>query len=145
MGREESESVVRAFYDALARRDLEAIQPLIAPGFVNHAARDAVGPEAFAQLGLLIDETFGADAERTIEDLFAGEDRVCVRERMRGHHRASSLPLFDGIPPTGVPIEWTFIHIWRVAGGRIVEHWAERNDLALRRTVEAAAGSRPAV
>jgi ketosteroid isomerase-like protein len=139
MSRSETEAVVRAFYDALGRRDLDAIAPLIAADFVNHAAGDTVGPEAFARLGEVIDDTFGADAVRTVEDFFAGEDRVCVRERMRGHHRASGLPLFAGLPPTGIPIEWTFIHIWRVADGQIVEHWAERNDLALRGAVAAAA------
>ena len=26
---------------------------------------------------------------------------------------------------------WTFIHIWRVADGMLVEHWACRDDLGL--------------
>jgi predicted ester cyclase len=141
MSREESEAVVRAFYDAVTRRDRRAVSALIAADFVNHAARDTVGPEALTQLASVIDETFGTDAVRVVEDLFAGDDRVCVRERMRGHHRGSSLPVVEGLPVTGVPIEWTFIHIWRVADGKIVEHWAERNDLGLRRTVEAAAAA----
>lgn len=26
---------------------------------------------------------------------------------------------------------WTFIHIWRVVDGQIVEHWACRDDMTL--------------
>jgi predicted ester cyclase len=35
------------------------------------------------------------------------------------------------VRPSGRPIAWTFIHIWRVAGGMIVEHWACRDDMGL--------------
>jgi len=30
-----------------------------------------------------------------------------------------------GIPPTSKPIAWTEIHIYRIAEGKIVEHWVE--------------------
>jgi len=30
-----------------------------------------------------------------------------------------------------LPTAWTFIHIWRVADGIIVEHWACRDDMGL--------------
>jgi lactoylglutathione lyase len=32
---------------------------------------------------------------------------------------------------TGKAAAWRFIHIWRVADGTIVEHWACRDDMAL--------------
>jgi predicted ester cyclase len=41
------------------------------------------------------------------------------------------MPLLAGEPVSGRPAAWTFIHIWRVAGGVIVEHWACRDDMAL--------------
>jgi predicted SnoaL-like aldol condensation-catalyzing enzyme len=28
-------------------------------------------------------------------------------------------------------VTWTFIHIWRVVDGKIVEHWACRDDLGV--------------
>jgi predicted ester cyclase len=34
------------------------------------------------------------------------------------------MPLLAGLPPTGAEIAWDFIHLWRVADGQIVEHWA---------------------
>ena len=30
-----------------------------------------------------------------------------------------------------VDLGWTFIHIWRVADGMLVEHWACRDDMGL--------------
>jgi predicted ester cyclase len=41
------------------------------------------------------------------------------------------MPLLADSPVSGRPMAWTFIHIWRVAGGMIVEHWACRDDMGL--------------
>ena len=41
------------------------------------------------------------------------------------------MPLLAGTPASGRPAAWTFIHIWRVADGMIVEHWACRDDMGL--------------
>jgi len=41
------------------------------------------------------------------------------------------MPLLADAVPAGRPLTWTFIHIWRVADGMIVEHWACRDDMGL--------------
>jgi predicted ester cyclase len=41
------------------------------------------------------------------------------------------MPLLVRVPPSGRPVAWRFIHIWRVADGLIVEHWACRDDMGL--------------
>ena len=41
------------------------------------------------------------------------------------------MPLLKGAPVTGRTAAWTFIHIWRVADGMLVEHWACRDDMGL--------------
>ena len=33
--------------------------------------------------------------------------------------------------PVTVEEHWRFIHVWRVGGGVIVDHWACRDDMAL--------------
>jgi predicted SnoaL-like aldol condensation-catalyzing enzyme len=35
------------------------------------------------------------------------------------------------VHPSGRSAVWTFIHVWRVADGMIVEHWARRDDMGL--------------
>jgi lactoylglutathione lyase len=41
------------------------------------------------------------------------------------------MPLLAALPPTGSAVAWDFIHIWRVADGSLVEHWACRDDVGL--------------
>ena len=40
------------------------------------------------------------------------------------------MPLLAGVAVSTRPVAWTFVHIWRVADGMIVEHWACRDDMA---------------
>jgi predicted ester cyclase len=56
---------------------------------------------------------------------------------MRGRHRASTMPLLVGTDATGTDVSWTYIHIWRVVDGLVVEHWACRDDIGLLRQVGA--------
>jgi lactoylglutathione lyase len=41
------------------------------------------------------------------------------------------MPLLADVTPAGRPVTWTFIHIWRVADGMVVEQWACRDDLGV--------------
>jgi predicted SnoaL-like aldol condensation-catalyzing enzyme len=41
------------------------------------------------------------------------------------------MPLLADTPVSRRATAWTFIHIWRVVDGMIVEHWACRDDLGL--------------
>ena len=47
------------------------------------------------------------------------------------------------MPPTGRSFEADQIHIYRVAGGKIVEHAASRNDLLLLNQLGLVAGTEP--
>jgi len=50
------------------------------------------------------------------------------------------LPIFAAIKPEGRPVEWEFIHIFRLRGGKIVKHWAQRNDLEVRQQLQGPQG-----
>jgi lactoylglutathione lyase len=68
----------------------------------------------------------------TIEDIMADGDKVVVRATLNSTHRGSALPMFAGIEPKGRPVEWQFIHIYRMRDGKIAKHWAQTKDLAVR-------------
>jgi hypothetical protein len=53
----------------------------------------------------------------TIDDLVAEGDYVVERMTLRGMH----LGEFMGVAPTGKPVSWTAIAIYRLEEGRIVE------------------------
>jgi lactoylglutathione lyase len=52
------------------------------------------------------------------------------------------MPLLSGVPASGRPAAWRFIHIWRVADGMVVEHWACRDDMGLVEQLRPGRGTR---
>jgi predicted ester cyclase len=64
------------------------------------------------------------DLSITIKDVMAEGDRVAARVTMRGTH----LGEFQGIAPTGKRVEVKAIDIFRISGGKIVEHWGHADD-----------------
>ncbi len=71
------------------------------------------------------------DAKATVEELLADGDKVVARVSIRGTHQGA----FRGIAPTGKPIALLGINIFRIANGKIVEHWAVRDDLSFLQQV----------
>jgi predicted ester cyclase len=63
----------------------------------------------------------------TIEDLVAEGDTVVVRDTTRATHRGA----FAGIPPTGKEVRVARIALFRLADGRIAEHWGQVDMLGL--------------
>jgi predicted ester cyclase len=68
------------------------------------------------------------DFRITIEDLVAEADKVAVRRTYEGTHRGG--PLL-GIPATGKRLQFGGISIFRLANGRIAEHWEQLDRLTL--------------
>jgi predicted ester cyclase len=68
------------------------------------------------------------DFRVTIEDLVAEGEKVAVRRTYEGTHRGG--PLL-GIPATGKRSQFGGISIFRLANGRIAEHWEQLDRLAL--------------
>lgn len=67
------------------------------------------------------------DLHRAVEDLIAEGDRVVARQTMRGTHRGE----YMGIPPTRRHVTFTATGIYRIADGRVVESWINRDDLSI--------------
>jgi predicted ester cyclase len=61
------------------------------------------------------------------EDLVAQDDRVAVRARFQGTHAGDLM----GIAPTGKSVDVPFIIIYRMADGKITEHWMSIDQLDL--------------
>ena len=109
--------------------DDTVLDDLVAAEFVNHAA-GAQGREGLRQILQTIDRDLGP-VRFEQHHLVADGDVVVQHVSVHGIHRGSTMPLLVDIPVTGKAATWRFIHIWRVAGGMMVEHWACRDDMAL--------------
>jgi lactoylglutathione lyase len=127
--------VILALFGRLADGDETVIDELIAEDMVNHAAGPQ-GREGWKRIVALITNDLGPTAVENHAFVTEG-DLVTQHMTMRGTHLASTMPLLVGVPVSHRPVEWTYIHIWRVVDGVVVEHWACRDDVGLLRQVGA--------
>lgn len=61
------------------------------------------------------------------EEMIAEGDLVSLRGRVRGTH----LGEFHGMPPTGKPVDFALFLTYRIAGGKIVDHWMLMDSLTM--------------
>jgi len=123
----------RGVVEELFRRqkagDDRVLDDLVATDMVNHAA----GPQGRDGLRAIL-RTIEVDLGPTgLEQhhLIGEGDLVVQHVTLHGTHRASTMPLLVDVPVSGRSAAWTFIHIWRVVDGMLVEHWACRDDMGL--------------
>jgi len=124
----------KAVVEELFRRqqagpDDDALDDLVAENMINHAA----GPQGRAGLRAILENIDRDLGPVTAEQhhLVADGDLVAQHLTLHGTHRASTMPLLAGTPVSARPVAWTFMHVWRVVDGMIVEHWACRDDMGL--------------
>jgi predicted ester cyclase len=107
---------------------LAAVEEIISPDFVDHALPQGFPPGVEGlKLQIKVFYTAFPDIHAKVDDVLAEGDKVVVRWSGGGTSRGE----FFGIPPTGRSGTTTGIHIMRVAGGKIVEHWSNSDDLGL--------------
>ncbi len=119
----------RALEEIYAKGALERADELVHPGFVDHEPahpEQPTGPESVKQTVRRLHSAFG-ELRFAVEDEIAEGDRVVQRVTMSGRHTG---PLM-GREPTGRPFAVRHVYIWRIADGKLVEHWGSRDDLGL--------------
>lgn len=67
------------------------------------------------------------------EEILAEGDLVSVRGRVRGVHRGP----FMGIPPTEKSVDFSIFITYRIADGKIVEHWMLTDNMTMMQQIEA--------
>ena len=135
MSIEDNKRVVANFVEVCQNQhDLAAAHEIFHPDMVNHYAPEGrpiapaagVASEFQAFYGMLL-RAF-PDATMEINEQLGERDLVATRKTLRGTHRGE----LWGLPPTGNRVEWEFIDIFRVRGGKLVEHWTHMDFEALR-------------
>ncbi|CCH89291.1 Glyoxalase/bleomycin resistance protein/dioxygenase [Modestobacter italicus] len=124
-----AKDVVAELFRRQKAGDDTVLDDLVAPDMINHAA----GPQGREGLRTIL-RTIEVDLGPTgLEQhhLIGEGDLVVQHVTLHGTHRASTMPLLADVPVSGRPAVWTFIHIWRVVDGMLVEHWACRDDMGL--------------
>ena len=129
MSTEENKTIARRLYEEVWNTgDLDKAGEFIAPDFVDHAAPPGfpTGLEGAKQMFGMYRSAF-PDLRVSAEDLIGEGDRVVARWTSRGTHQGALM----GIPPTGKEVVATGIDIFRISGGKIVEHWANFDQLGM--------------
>ena len=118
---------VLAFHRAAELRDGSAFG-LVAEDLVQHAAGPQ-GREGLRQTLATLEHDLDTRQRRSIT---SSPRTISSRSTSRCTGRiGSTMPLLAGTAATGSAVAWDFIHIWRVADGLVVEHWACRDDVGL--------------
>jgi len=125
--------LARRLIAAYAAGDESELEALVDRAYRDHAPnRIAVGPDGVRESLSWLRSTF-ADREIEVEDIIAAQDRVVARVRFSATHVGE----IEGIAATGRRVETEHVHIWRVAGHRLAEHWMVRDDLTALRQLGA--------
>ena len=130
MSAEENKALVRRYFETIDRGDYDALDQFVAVDYVDHNPPPlpglASGLDGVKQECRYFRQAH-PDGRHSIDDQVAEGDKVVTRVTARGTHTGELL----GIPATGRELMTTGIAIHRVAGGKLVEHWAESNLLGL--------------
>jgi steroid delta-isomerase-like uncharacterized protein len=119
--------------------NVRVIDELVAAEALNHdpalpaQLRDVRGPEALKRVVAMYRAAF-PDLRMTVDDVIVADDKVVLRWHSEGTHRGE----LAGLAPTGARGSVTGISIDRWKDGKIVEAWAEWDNMGLARQLGAA-------
>jgi steroid delta-isomerase-like uncharacterized protein len=128
------ELYLRLADEVLSKKNLAVVDELIASDFTEHVGGQPkrVGVEGFKAARIRRNAAF-PDWTVTVDDIIAEGDKVVARATGRGTH----LGEYMGIPPTGKTVKVSWIAIYRVANGKLAEHWQHIDELGLRQQLGA--------
>ena len=121
-----NKAVVTRYFDELAQQNLDVLDEVIAPGYIEHFGSTETVYDDMETLKASWTDTFAmmGPFDLQIEDMIAEGDRVVTR---------FTILLMDG------EVEIAGIHIARLEDGRIVETWENADQLTLMTAMGAVA------
>lgn len=113
---------------AINERDYEVFNEIMAAEFTDHHPDLGEGinsrEEYVAELKYFIE---ALDVEAELDLVMTKEDYTIVHGTMKGQHQKEFLDM----EPTENQVEWTFIEVYRLEEGVIVERWALDDTMSL--------------
>jgi predicted ester cyclase len=126
MSAEEKKALARRFLEALAKGDLETLDELLAPDFIDRSLLPGQGSSREDYMHSVVEIlTAFSNVSFSVEDQIAEGDKVVTRYTGTSVHRGE----FMGAAPTGEEGDYSAIHIHRIADGKIAEEWSETDVL----------------
>lgn len=130
---EKNKDIIRRLWDVWHSKEFDKLGGLIADDHVNRDPNnptDLIGTNGYRELITMYSSMF-PDLRFEFHEIIAEDDVVCTRWTAHGTHTGEAF----GVAPTNNRLERTGISWQRVANGKIVETWVERDGLGLARDV----------
>jgi predicted ester cyclase len=136
----DAQDISRRILDAMETGGPEAFEEVCHPLFFNHEQLEEPpgsrgrGPATAYATALWLREAFD-DLRWEIHDVVAEGDLIAFHSTMSGRHvrpfvgYAEDATVDEVFPPTGKRFETTQTHWMRVVDDKVIEHWANRDDL----------------
>lgn len=128
MSTEENKKIVQRYRTIHTQGNLNELDQIVAKDLVSHNLLPGL-PQGLEGGKMAHQGLAGAfpDSKTTTQDLIAEGDKVVERWTLS----ATNTGPFMGMPATGKKYTVTGISIYRLAGGKIVEHWADFDQLGI--------------
>jgi predicted ester cyclase len=125
---EESKALIQCMWDEVLNQGrVDRVDEYYASEFIQFGTR--VGSDQFKGIVAMLHTAF-ADMHSTIDHIVAEDDLVVCDVTARGTQRGPfPAPSWGLVPPSGKTYAIKHCHWFRVVDGKIVEHWAVRDDL----------------
>ena len=115
---------MRVFDEIFNQGKFRVADEIYAPDFRNHGLHQSVDLKT-DQDAVHAEKQAFPDLRMTVQEMVAEGDKVAVLWTFRGTHTGSG---YEGLPPTGTPVELRGITIWRIVDGRIREEWSSWSE-----------------
>src|SRR5215204_3081672 len=128
MSVEENKALVRRFLEAHAKGDLDTLEEMLAPDFVNHNLIPDQQPGREGYLGAFTEYQAAYSHTRyVIEKQIAEGDEVVTSFSASATHDRGE---YMGLAPTGNEFKALLVLIHRIVGGKITDEWSQGSGLA---------------
>ena len=135
---EENKAIIRRLYEEfLNQGNVNTFDELVSSDVVEHEEMGDLPPgaEGVKQFFAMFRAAF-PDLRVSIGALIAEEDVVVARGTWNATHKGE----FMGVPPSGKSVTFGVIDIFRIANGKVMEHWGQSDNLGLMQQIGAIPG-----
>jgi serine phosphatase RsbU (regulator of sigma subunit)/ketosteroid isomerase-like protein len=129
MSAEQNMALARRFMEARVKGDLEAMDEMMAPDYVNHTSLLSVQEPDREGVKWVTAQFSAATSNASVqfEDQVAAADKVVTRSVVHATHDRGELM---GVAPSGRELAFMPVFIHRIEGGKIAEEWAASMGLS---------------
>jgi len=115
---------MRVFDEIFNQGKFQVASEIYSPDFRNHGLHQSADLKA-DQEAVRAEKKAFPDLRVSVQEMIAEGDKVAVSWTFHGTHTGSG---YEGLPPTGTPVEVRGITIWRIVDGRIREEWSSWSE-----------------